>query len=501
MKPDPEKLGSYTRTLRLGSGPHAEVWRAHGPRGPVALKVATTEAGRQMLRHEAAILDPMRHPCVVRLEARDLDGAWVALELVEGGPIDTWARARSPRDVASVLSKVAEGLAFLHAHHVVHGDLKPSNVLVDDHGLPRIIDLGLATVQREGDAPAAPDGFRGTLGFAAPELLQGLPPSPRTDIYALGALAYQVVTGALPFPGADPAALAVLPLQALPLPPSALVPDLPQQLGELVLRMMTRSAVHRPADAGVVAAALRSCGEGIAGPVVLGMFRERDSLRRMVVQAADGRPVVAVVHGAAGSGRATLIREATEAARREGMQLVRHQPGVDPGQAVDTIVGEAQRRPTVVVMDASHDGVPQLAARLFARRVPGLILVRAPRPIGPLLTLGARHLSPSPLSVEETELYLLHLGHDPATAVELHQVSGGRPGALKTLLGRQAMPSDISDRERDVLLSASRGPALVVDLARRLGVGEHDLLDLLEPLLDRGLLAESADGTAVERTS
>ncbi|MCK6505392.1 serine/threonine-protein kinase [Myxococcota bacterium] len=501
MDGKPDKVASYTRTLRLGAGPHAEVWRAQGPRGPVALKIATSAAGRQMLRHEAAILDPLRHPGVVRLEARDLDGAWMAVELVEGGPIDAWARARSHRDVALALSRVAEGLAFLHAHQVVHGDLKPSNVLVDDHDQPRIIDLGLAAIRRDAEDPPARDGFRGTLGFAAPELLQGLPPTPRTDIYALGALAYRLVTGTTPFPTSDPAALAVLPLQTLPLPPSALVPDLPQQLGELVLRMMTRAAPQRPADAGVVAAALRSCVEGTAGPVVLGMLRDRDSLRRMVVQASEGRPVLAVLHGAPGSGRSTLIREATEAARREGMQLVRHQPGQDTAQALEGIVAEARRRPTVVVMDATHDGVPQLAARLFSRRVPGLILVRAPRPIGALLTLGARHLSPSPLSVEETELLLLHLGHDPATAAELHLVSGGRPGALKTLLGRQAMPADISDREREILLFASRGPVPVVDIARRLDLGEHDLLDLLDPLLDRGLLAESADGATVERTS
>lgn len=501
MDGKPDKVASYTRTLRLGAGPHAEVWRAQGPRGAVALKVATSPVGRQMLRHEAAILDPLRHPAVVRLEARDPDGAWMALELVEGGPIDAWARARGPREVAQALSRVAEGLAFLHAHHVVHGDLKASNVLIDDHDQPRIIDLGLASVRRDADPPFAPEGFRGTLGFAAPELLQGQAPSPRTDIYALGALAYQLVTGATPFPTADPSALALLPLQTLPLPPSALVPDLPQQLGELVLRMMTRAAVHRPGDAGVIAAALRSCGEGTAGPVVLGMARDRDSLRRMVVQAADGRPVLAVLHGSAGSGRTTLIREATEAARREGMQLVRHQPGQDSAEALEAIVSEARRRPTVIGMDAANEGVPHLATRLFARRVPGLILVRAPRPIGALLTLGARHLSPSPLSVEETELLLLHLGHDPAAAADLHQASGGRPGALKTLLGRQAMPVDITDREREVLLFASRGPVPIVDIARRMSVGEHDLLDLIDPLLDRGLLAESADGATVERTS
>lgn len=486
--------GTYTRETRIGQGPHAEVWRAQGHRGPVALKVATSEQGRQMLLHEGKVLDPLRHACVVQLEARDPKGGWIAVELVEGGPVDQWAVHRSPRDIAGLLARVADGLAFLHAHRVVHGDIKPSNLLVDERGAPRIIDLGLATVEGQIE-----DGFRGTLGYAAPELLRGQPPTPASDIYALGATAYQLVTGHRPFEAADPAALAVLPLQTLPASPSSRVPDLPQPLSELILRMMARDPSCRPVDAGLVGSALRSCGEGAPGPTLFGMERERENLRRLVVQGLEGRPAMVVLHGPPGSGRSSLIREATEYARREGMQWIRPELGADAGVILETMTEESARRPCLIALDTEWPEAESLASRLFARRLPGLVLVRAPRPMASLLALGARHITPSPLGIEEIETMLVHAGHDPAGAPPLLEMSGGRPGTLRALLDREAMPGDISDRERQVLLSCGRGPLGVTELARRLDLSEHDLLDLIEPLFDRGLLLESSDGSTVER--
>ncbi len=496
MTDEPERTGAYTRRERLGQGPQAEVWLADGPTGEVALKVATTEQGVAMLRHEATVLDGLDHPYVVRLIDSDPDGRWMATEYIEGGPLDAWAHSHSHRDLSEALARVADGLAYLHAHGVVHGDLKPSNILMDNDGLPRVIDLGLAA---QVDAPDP--GFRGTLGYAAPELLQGGLLSPASDIYALGAVAYQVITGSRPFEASDPAAQAVLPLQTLPTPPSAFVPELPQQLGELVLRMLARATESRPPDAGLVAAALRSCGEGTPGPIVIGMLRERAALRRMVVQAADGSGVLVVVHGPTGSGRSTLIREATEAARREDLQLLRHQPSASGPEVVESIVTEAERRPSVILLDTRNDDGARIASRLFARRVPGLVLLRADRPVGPLLALGARHISPPPLTVTEVGLLLEQLGQDPADAEELHRLTGGRPGAIRTVVGRRDLPANISEREREVLLATSQGPVEVQALASQLQVGEHDLLDLVEPLFERGLISESADGVYLERTA
>ncbi|RME24226.1 MAG: serine/threonine-protein kinase PknK [Deltaproteobacteria bacterium] len=492
--PEPvvDTLGPYTRRTLLGQGPHAEVWLADGPRGPVALKRATTDHGARMLRHEGEVLAGLSHPYVAHLDDRDPDGRWLATDYVEGGPVDAWAEGKTHQQRADMLARIAEGLARLHARGVIHGDLKPSNVLVDPDDRPRIIDLGLAH-----DGGPGEEGFAGTLGYAAPELLRGEAPTPSSDIYALGAIAYRICTGRGPFGDVDPAALAVLPLQDLPCPPSAWVPDLPQQLGELILRMLARSVATRPRDAALVATALRACGQGIPGPVVVGMHRERAILRRMVVQASNGVGTMVVVHGPPGSGRSTLIRETTEAARREDLQLVRHQPTATGPQVVDAIVAEAERRPSVIVLDTESPDGTRIATRLMARRPPGLVMVRAERPVPALLTLGARHITPPPLTVDEVALMLG--GDDIDRIREIHALSGGRPGAIRIIVGRTDLPSDLSPRERRILQATSQGPVPVAQLAADLDLGEHDLLDLAEPLFDRGLLAESEDGVFLER--
>lgn len=501
----PEATGTYQREERISTGPHADVWRARGLRGPVALKVATTPHGRSMLLREAELLDGLSHPTVVSLEARDPKGRFIATELVDGGPADAWARpdhgpARTDAEIAELLARVADGLDYLHAHRVIHGDLKPGNILVDREGRPRIIDLGISQLDDPDTADQQATGFHGTLGYAAPELLSGGAPSVATDIYALGAVAYKLVTGRLPFSADDRAALAWLPLKTLPTPPGALRPDIPQQLGELVLRMLARRIRSRPGDARLVAAALRSCASGSAGPPIVGMARERDALRRLVVAAASGESALAVVHGRVGSGRLTLIREAVEAARREGMQLLRYQAGATPAEAADSIAKEASRRPSVVTLDARDEEVPGVAARLFTRRVPGLVLVRAERPLPALINLGARHVAAPALREADIALLVQHQGLDPDDAPELLRLSGGRPGALRAVLSRRALPGDVSAPERQLLLETSEGPVSVVELATRLQLSEHDLLDVADPLLDRGLLAESADGVFLERT-
>jgi hypothetical protein len=487
----------FTPLRRLGGGGASEVWSAMGEFGQVAIKLATSPLAKESLREEARLLSGLSHPGLVGLQDHAQDGTWLALDQVEGSPIHRWSRGRPLAPVVEVVAQVAEVLAYLHAAGVVHGGVKPSNVLVAGEGRPVLLDLGVAALAHR----VGPGAFFGTLGHAAPEQLRGEPLTPASDIYALGAMAYQLLTGHPPFQSADPAGLAWLPLKTLPEPPSSLRVRLPRQLDQLVLRMLARNPRSRPPDAGVIGPALRACLAGSPGQPVIGMARARDALRRMVVEASDGGTVVGVVHGVPGSGRATLIREALHAARREGMVALpadqaQGTGGAERWAALRARAGDA---PLAVSVEASDPIAVALAGRALAERAPALVLVRSDQPVGPLVGLGARHLTPGRLSLEEVGSLLDLADEDRRAAEALHRRSGGLPGTIVADLRLVRLPADLEPLERALLDHVGSTPVLVTELAARLDLGEHATLDVAEGLLERGLLEEAQDGAALVR--
>jgi predicted Ser/Thr protein kinase len=488
----------FTPLRRLGGGGLGEVWSAMGEFGQVAVKTATSDRGRVALREEARLLSGLNHPGLVALQDCDQDGVWLAMDQVDGSPIHRWSRGRPLATVVEAVAQVAEVLAYLHAAGVVHGDIKPSNVLIGDDGRPIVLDLGVAAMAGQNGQGQ----FYGTLGHASPEQLRGERPQPATDVYALGAMAYQLVTGQAPFQSPDPAGLAWLPLKALPEPPSSLRVRLPRQLDQLILRMLARNPASRPADAAVLATALRACLSGSPGQPVIGMARVRDSLRRMVVEAADGGTVIGVVHGPKGSGRATLIREAMHAARREGLLAIAIDQviGSNPRERWHALSEQAQGGSIAVSMEAADPIAVPLAGQILADRGAALVLIRADGPIGPLIALSARHLSPSRLTVEDVGSLLDMADEDRRAAEALHRRSGGLPGTIMADLRQVSVPADLDPDERALLQHIGSTPILVVDLAERMALSEHATLDLAEALLDRGVLSEALDGAALVRS-
>lgn len=494
----PPALGPYTPVRKLGAGAHGAVYLAHGPTGRVALKLSASRAARERALREVELGRDLAHPCLVPVLDSEPAGEWLALEYVEGIRADRWCRGRPLGEVVSMLAQLCEGVACLHDHGIVHGDLKPANVLVDERGQPRLIDLGVAV--RTGEA--VPGGFNGTLGYAAPELLRGEAPAPAGDLYAIGVLAYEVITGRRPIRSQDPAALAWLPLKTLPEPPSSVRPELPQALDDLLLRVLARDPVGRPPNATALAAELRASATGDPGKPVVGMHREREVLRRSVVEVADGGSVVVIVHGPDGSGRSTLIREALAAARREGLAVVpstARGPGGLVPRPWKALVEELSARRSAIWLEAEHPSTEPTLARILSGRIGALALVRSSAPVPHLLALGARHLSPPPLSIEEITTLLGAFGADISAAADILRACCGRPGAIRGLLTRRALPEDLDTRQHELLAATSQGPVPVRKLAAMLGMGEHALLDLAEPLLDRGLLVERDDGRALER--
>ncbi len=493
----PAQVGPYIPQQLLAMGAQASVWLASGPGGSeVALKIARGEDGRRGLAREAALLGTVTHPNLARLLGADPGGDWIALEPVEGLPFDQWARDRDHAAIVATTQKLVDTLEFLHKSDIVHGDVNPSNVLVDAEGEPHLIDLGIAT--RPGEKV---EGFRGTLGYAAPELLNGRPPSAATDFYGLGALLYTALTARTPFVAPDPAALTYLPLVSLPAPPSAFRPELPASLSQLVLALLARDPERRPADPRRMKEALQKSITGLPAPPVLGMLEEREELLRAVVGAADGEPRVVALYGAAGSGRRTLIAEAVEYARREGLPYLK---GTDPQGALEQL--REANRPAVLVMKAASKGARQLAEIVLKDGLRCLLLLHADRPLPGLQ--GAIQLTPAPLSPQDAARLARLWNADPDLAETWWRQSMGLPIAIVgrirafrrsrglTQTHSSQLPSE-AKRIVDFLRNQPKMRCELTHLAAELQMQEHTLLDHCEVLFAEDLIEPADDGASL----
>jgi len=245
---------SYRVARVLGIGGQARVLEAQHRRTgrSVALKVATEGHGRKHLRQEAQYLRRLRDRRVVDLVEEGVTPSsrpWLALELIEGVTLRALLDTRGPlppRRVAYYLAEIVAALRVVHGAGLVHGDLKPSNVMIA-HGADgvaiKLVDFGLA--RPAGAAPAVPGMAVGTPAFMAPEAVFAEPATAESDVYALGVIAFQLLTGRLPFRGDDPSS--VMRKHVLVAPPEldALI-ELPSGFAGLLERCLEKRAALRP---------------------------------------------------------------------------------------------------------------------------------------------------------------------------------------------------------------------------------------------------------------
>lgn len=210
--------GAYRILRVVGEGGMGTVYEAEqiNPRRRVAIKAIRQdlESTRAMKRFaaEAQVLARLEHPGIARLyeaDARPEDGhirAYLAMEFVDGLPLDTYAQSRS-LDLQAKLDlflRVCEPIAYAHQQGIIHRDLKPANILVRADGQPKVLDFGVARTLEETGADAATrltfDGqIVGTLSYISPEQLDGSAPvDVRADLYALGVILHQLLSGRLP---------------------------------------------------------------------------------------------------------------------------------------------------------------------------------------------------------------------------------------------------------------------------------------------------------------
>jgi tetratricopeptide (TPR) repeat protein len=274
----------YALLRRLGDGRTAEVWLARDREDRVdrVLKILrpqllAADAERERFLHAADLQRGIDHPNVLR--CTELHDGEVVFAVFANDAIADLSRQRgaAAQRLIPLLDRVAAGLAAVHAHGLVHRDLKSANVLLTDDGRPMLTDFGLAA--RVGDESAA----SGSSPFtSSPQQLAGCAPQVTDDIYSFGAMTYELLSGYPPFyPDADVALAATAP-PALPVVRGAM----PPQLDGLVRRCLARQPEQRPQSAVEVRDLLQSMTVAAPEPVAI-----RDEVSRATLRAPDPPPV------------------------------------------------------------------------------------------------------------------------------------------------------------------------------------------------------------------
>ncbi|HKY91270.1 MAG TPA: serine/threonine-protein kinase [Nevskiaceae bacterium] len=212
-----QPIGAYRLEAPLGRGGMGEVWKARRIDGAldrtVALKLPHfwifASGMRQRLHRERDILASLTHPHIAQLHDAGVTGdgqPYLALELVDGTPIDEYCRAKglTVEQRVVLFGQVLDAIRYAHSQLVVHRDLKPSNILVTTDGQVKLLDFGIAKLlDARGDGSATEltrlAGRALTPEYAAPEQIAGDPVSVATDVYALGVILFQLLAGKRPF--------------------------------------------------------------------------------------------------------------------------------------------------------------------------------------------------------------------------------------------------------------------------------------------------------------
>jgi len=357
----PRSCGLFRIEREIGRGGMGAVYAATAPDGtPVAIKVihphlASLPRLRERFRREAELGREVVHENVVRtLGFGEEEGRlFIVMERVEGRTLRTLLGELGTipeRLLREIALKVARALEAIHARGIVHRDVKPENILVNDAAQVRLMDLGVARPQ---DAPSltATGQFLGSLHYAAPEQCHGEEVGPAADLYALGIVLYELATGENPFARKSLGAVIVAQMEFRPPAADERNPELTPFLGALVGTLLEKDPAARFADAASLAAVL---AEGERSP----WWRERQSLAaRPRVDVRREAPLVGREPELAGLRadfhrmRAPLPRRPEEAegeapAGNGGAILIESEPGLGKTRLIDGFLASLPERET-----------------------------------------------------------------------------------------------------------------------------------------------------------
>jgi serine/threonine-protein kinase len=277
-----DRIGHYRIVAELGRGGMGVVYKAHEEslNRFVALKVLgehLTEDPSHVERflREAQSAARLNHPNIVQIYAVSQDEGrhYFAMEYVSGQSLQQILRARGTLDsiqTARIALQTASGLGAAHEQGIIHRDIKPANLIVDERGLVKIADFGLALMTAAVSRLTATGMFMGTPGYLSPEQCLDKNIDHRTDIYSLGVTMFEALSGKAPFTGDSPLALLRQIIDVEPPDLGDLNPDVDPELRDLVQRMMAKDRELRVASCAELSTELEAFlhSKGAAGSLV-----------------------------------------------------------------------------------------------------------------------------------------------------------------------------------------------------------------------------------------
>jgi serine/threonine protein kinase len=283
-------LGEFEIIAELGRGGMATVYLAHDVQldRKVAIKVISHSIAQQpdvaeRFKREARTAGALSHPHIIPIHAvrQEEDLLYFVMKHVPGRSLDSVLAEIVPLPfaiVSAILSEVGAALDFAHRNGVIHRDVKPGNIMLDDEGFSVITDFGIAKAA-EGDGLTQAGTVVGTPAYVSPETCEGKPATAAADQYSLGVVAYQMLTGELPLQADSSMAMMYAQIHTAPEPLSKKRPDLPRDVHTTIMRMLAKNPEDRWPSVKDAVAAIAA----VAPPV-------DDDIRARIIALARNRP-------------------------------------------------------------------------------------------------------------------------------------------------------------------------------------------------------------------